>query len=409
MGGNATFINSYGDVLEADRIDLSKANRSKFTNKVIQLLKELNKKFYSKNKVNIWVDESKLVTGELFNGSSSFIFDKNIPDSDILKYKNTSGDVDVIVPKELKQDVFDFLQTIQGKTIIDGVKFIGIANSKVFGETIICMFNISIDGYVVNAQIDFEFLPIDNDGKPSEWSKFSHSSSFDDVKLGLKGVGHKYLITAIVGASSVRDDIVIVTNKSTTSKYRLKKMHSLPRMLKFSVDRGIRLAYDLMYNDDGTVFKIDGKDVYRELKTNESNFITTVREMYKLVFNRLDKNPEDENLFWSMKGVVKLMNKYMSKKDVQLTMDRLIEMLWGNGNDKGTRSGQVLEERSYKRDFEVKNSIYSYLVDNLKNYKPSKSTQRIIDDYYDKFKQKKSIKEDTLTFKDYLHCTDFIK
>lgn len=75
MGGNATFINSYGDVLEADRIDLSKANRSKFTNKVIQLLKELNKKFYSKNKVNIWVDESKLVTGELFNGSSSFIFD----------------------------------------------------------------------------------------------------------------------------------------------------------------------------------------------------------------------------------------------------------------------------------------------------------------------------------------------
>ena len=404
MGGNATFIHSDGRETSAEKIDMVKTGRKEFTTKFIKLFKELNKQFFKKNKVKLWQDENKLVTGEMFNGSTSFIFDLNIKDEEILKYKKSSGDLDVIVPKHLKQELFTFLVPLQGKEIVKDIEFIGITNAKNFGETIICIFAATFGDYKVMAQVDFELLPVDEAGTPNEWAKFSHSSSFDDAKIGIKGVGHKYLIQAIIGAASVRDDIVVVTNKSTIEKPRLKKLDGLPRMLKFSVDRGVRIAYQLVKKPDGSVFKIDGKDVYRELQTSESEFATVVRDIYKLVFQRLEGNEQDEKLFWSMKGVAELMNKHLSKEDTNRTMNRLIDMLWGLG--KGSRSGQQLEDRNPEWDFELKNGIYSYLVKTLKHYKHSSKVDAQIKEYYKNFQVKGNVNEST-SFKNYLVRSGF--
>jgi hypothetical protein len=140
------------------------------------------------------------------------------------------------------------------------------------------------------------------------------------------------------------------------------------------------------------------------MKTSESDFATVVSEIYKLVFQRLEGNAEDEKMFWSMKGVADLINKHLSKKDTERTMARLIDMLWGLGQ--GARSGQQLEDRNPEWDFELKNGIYSYLVKTLKNYKHTPQIDAQIKEYYNNFKVKGAVSE-SLSFKDYLFRSDF--
>ena len=80
------------------------------------------------------------------------------------------------------------------------------------------------------------------------------------ITLGVKAVHHKYLIRALVGGASVRDDIVIATPSSTPDNIKLtsSKSHALPRMLKFSVGKGIRIAYEPMLDDKGKIIEING-------------------------------------------------------------------------------------------------------------------------------------------------------
>ncbi len=379
-GGNASIVHADGSVTSAEKIDMIKTGRKEFMNKFVAAFEKMNDMFEKKYKYKIWVDPSKLITGELFNGSTSYIFDASIPDDELLKYKNSSGDLDLIVPKAYEDDIFEFLQSLEGKELVDDITFTGITNPKTWGETIICIFTAVFGDYKVQAQVDFELLPVDNTtGTPNEWAKFSHSSSFEDAKIGAKGVAHKYLIQAIMGAASVRDDIVIITAKSTIEKPRLKKMTTLPRMTKFSVVRGVRYAYEPVNNPDGTPFMIDGKMAYREKPSKTDDYITIVGEIYKLCFNRLEDNKEDEKLFWSFKGITELMNKYLSKEEVDTTVKRLLTMMWGI---KGPH-GQELEEGNPELDFQVKNGIYSHLVKNLKKYDHTKKVDDQIKYYYD--------------------------
>lgn len=410
MGGNATFIKGDGTLVPAEKIDLIKTTRKGFTDKFVKAFKKINSLYAKAYKEKLWVDESKLVTGELFNGSTSYIFDDSIPDDELIKYKKSSGDLDVIVPEESKDNLFKLLMKLEGKEIVKDITFVGVTNAKTFGDTLICILAATFGDYKVMAQVDFELLPVEKEsGTPEEWARFSHSSSFDDAKIGVKGVGHKYLIQAIIGGASVREDIVIATPSSKPGKVKLKKMNGdLPRMLKFSVGKGVRVAYEPMHNEDGSPLIMDGKEVYREIPSKGADSVTMVREIYKLVFQRLETNKKDEKLFWSMKGVVDLMNKFLTQKEVDRTMTRLIDMLWGMGGS--SRAGQQLEDRNPEWDFQVKNGIYSYVAKTLKLYKHTKAIDKQIDKYYkEKFVVKGAVKESVESFKHYLELTGYTK
>ncbi len=241
------------------------------------------------------------------------------------------------------------------------------------------------------SQCDFEFLPMEKDGStPTEWAKFSHSSSFEDAKAGVKAVHHKYLIQALVGGASIRDDVVIVTAASNANKYKLKSMKGeLPRFLKFSVGRGIGIAYELLHNDDGSVFQIDGQDVYRETKTSERNYETIVKEIYKLAFGRLEDNPADVKKFNSFVGILDLMKRYLNKKQIDATHKRYVEKLWATRDSKKkvghvVSVGQSLERGDAEADYNVKISGYNKF---LKMF-GLKADKKTLDKYYGSFEQK---------------------
>lgn len=237
--------------------------------------------------------------------------------------------------------------------------------------------------------------------RPTQWAKFSHSSSFEDAKAQIKAVHHKYLIRALVGGASLREDIVIATPTSTYDNVKLSgnKAHALPRMLKFSVGRGIRVAYEPLLNPHtNKIVEIDGKQVYKEIPSKDSTYETVIENIYKLAFRQLRGHEDDVKLFHSFVGVVELMKKFLSKRELQDTHDRYIDLLWSSGPERG----QELEVGNAELDFQVKNAGYQKFV---KEFKVKDVSQKYVDAYYKNYGQRGKLREsfrDLIGFKNEL-------
>ena len=401
MGGNVTAINkTTGEETRAEKIQVKEIGRQEFIKTFVDIFKEMNKQFKKKFKKPIWVDEKHLSSGFAFNGSTSFIMDPTLSDEDVMKYKPSAGDLDITVPEELKEDLWTYLDSLEGKEIVPGARYMGSNKPTIssIGEQINSVIMVDFkNGQRAYAQVDFEFLPFEND-KPTEWAKFSHSSTFTDAKAGVKAVHHKFLIRALVGGASVRDDIVIATGKSTPEKITLtkSKAHAIPRMLKFSVARGIRIAYEPMIDPKtNKVIELDGKQVYKEIPSKNSTYETIVGEIYKLAFQQLVGHEEDVKKFESFVGVIELMKKHLDKKAIARTHDRYIELLWGF---KGQR-GQELEVQNPELDFQVKSSGYSRLIKDL-NLKDESG--KYVENYYKDY-GKRGLKESLPSFREFLN------
>jgi len=398
MGGNVTGINKKsGEQTRAEKIPLKKIGRRNFIKKYIDIFKEINKIFYKEHGIKIWLKEENISNGLQFNGSTSYIFDQSIPDEEIEKYKESAGDLDIIVPEGLKEQLWNTLDKLEGKEIIKNVWYMGSNKPTIssIGEQINCVFKVKFDEYYINSQVDFEFLPTEKDGAtPTEWAKFSHNSSFEDAKAGIKAVHHKYLIQAIIGGASIRDDVVIVTKASKPEKYKIAKLKGgdLPRFLKFNVKSGVRSAYELQHLEDGSVWQIDGKDVYKEIPTKDSTYENAVAEIYKLTFGRLEDNPQDIKYFNSFVGIIKLMKKYLNKKQIENTHKRYVDKLWltSTSRDGKPQGVQVLERDDPEADYNVKISGYNYFCKELKLKPNTKQIEKYYKDF-DKYGKNESI------------------
>ena len=389
MGGNVTAKNwTTGEETRAVKIPVKEIGRKEFISKFVEIFKKMNKDFKKKYKKPIWAKEEILANGFAFNGSTSFIMDPTLSDEEVMKYKPSAGDLDITVPEEIGQDLWQYLHDLEGKEIIKGATYMGSnrGNKDAIGDQINAVIMVDFpNGQRAYAQVDFELLPFEND-LPTEWAKFSHSSNFADAKAGVKAVHHKYLIQAIVGGASARDDIAVVTPASKPGKLKFKDLKGqLPRLLKFSVTRGIRIAYEpLMDPDTGKVMMTDdGKQVYRELKTSESNYETIVGEIYKLAFRQLVGHEQDVKLFESFVGVLELMKKFMTKQEIERTHKRYLEMMWGKG-------AQPLEADNPELDFQVKSSGYSKFV---KELKVKDMSAKMVEDYYKNYKLRESFRD----------------
>lgn len=216
------------------------------------------------------------------------------------------------------------------------------------------------------------------------------------ITLGVKAVHHKYLIRALVGGASVRDDIVIATPSSTPDNIKLtsSKSHALPRMLKFSVGKGIRIAYEPMLDDKGKIIEINGKQVYKEIKGTDNSYETVVANIYKLAFQQLEGNQADVKLFESFVGVIALMKKFLNKNQIDNTYQRYVELLWGVKPQRA----QELEVNNPELDFQVKNSGYQHLI---KELKLKDESAKFTKEYYEGY-DKRAVRE---SFRTYLALT----
>lgn len=383
-GGDETVTSKKGIKTKAQKIPLKKIGRSRFRKVVTDLLKKINNDFKKKFKTLLWADETQIETGFTFNGSSSFIMDPNIPDEEIVKYKEVAGDIDVVVPDFQRKNIWDYLESIDSKEVIPGVTYMGCNRTKFspIENQIICVFVADFDGLKVPMQIDLEFLPFSETGLPSEWAKFSHSSSFEDTKAGIKAVHHKYLLRALVYGISVRDDIVICTPKSTYDNYTISKSKNLvnPGMMKFSVGKGLRVAFEPLQDPEGNPVFDNGEQVFKEIPVKDSDYVTDVAEILKLSINPSDAEclESDSKKFWSFTGLVDLIKTYVPKENWETINQKYVSMLW-----ELKPKAQKLERYDPELDYKVKISGYKFFIDSLGLSDLSKD---LINPYYDEYR-----------------------
>lgn len=378
MGGNSSVISKTGELVPAQKIRMDKVGRNNFTTEYLKVLEILDKKFKTKYKKSLFHDFNTVKSGTSFNGSSCTLFNPNVSDEEYIKYKKTTGDVDVIVPEEVGEDLYNLLRDIQGDKITPITEFVGILQKtwSAVGGTIIAVFKTEFKDCVSYPQIDFELLE-HKDGIPSAWSKFSKSSDWGDVRLGIKGFHHKFLISAIAGSISMKPDIVIATPSSTCDKLKLvsgQKAKEIPRMIKFGVERGVRTAaYEPLLDNDGKQCTINGKHVYKEKNSKTDIYETDLDKIFVILFGE-PKDKSDVDKMWSFTGLIELVKKYFPHSLQQTVLNRYLEMLWG--------SGRQAIEMNNEDDYNVKKAAFEFLRKELKGKVSDKEVQSLIKSYY---------------------------
>ena len=385
-GGNCPVIDrETGKVLaSADRVDMSKVNRGQLQSHLVSLFKVLNTKFQAKNKEPIWKNFEVVTSGRAFNGSSEHFMDKEISDEEFREEKKTMGDVDITIPHKYLKPLFDLLADHENQRLTKDFIYLGQNKKEQHGHQINAVFQLQEPK--INMQIDFEGTGYTDKDEPDEFAKFSHSSNWEDVRAGIKGLGHKHLLVNIARALSEIKNAVVLTPSSPVEppeKIKISKSASakMPTNLAFSVDRGVRTKYEPVKNSKGELVKVDGKQAFRELATSDSKYETNVPAIYTMIFNQKPDN-EDLSNFRSFSGILRLFKKHNVEK-------RLVENVFRFMIDKSFfgRGSQGTDSKSAENDYEVKMTILNKMVQEfpyLKSILESKEKQ--IKAYVDNYK-----------------------
>lgn len=374
-GGNVSIVDDAGNVVAtAEKIDLKKLDRDEVVDEIKAVLIAFNKKFQKKFKRELW-DEKMIEDGTIFAGSAKFFMDKSIPAAEFIKHKPTVGDVDVQCPEDEKENVDAVL--VPG-TEFGGHKYVGHGKSSPGGKQLNTLFEIDTELGKVNAQIDFEFLEFEN-GKPTEWTSFSHSASWDDIKQGFKGVAHKYLLRSL--GQAFQKERVIFTRK--TKKEREPEM---THDFAFSVDRGLRAKYEDAVDDMGkALISKGGKPGHFEIPSadlSNDDYDRDIESIMKKLFGLgpgQSPTSDDLNKFQSFVGLVDLMKKHFDKDQQKKVVEGFAELCWGKG-------GQQLERDNPEADNEIKTTAVDYLLTKLGLTSLKSKFGKMKKEFYDNYK-----------------------
>lgn len=372
MGGNARVVDRMtGKDTDhwAQKLDLRIFDRQEFIHDFKRMLLNLNQDML------LWDDD--LVNGNvLFNGSSTFLFNQNISDDEFLKYKPVVGDIDIVVPEECKSSLFDYLCLMEGCDFSE--KFTYLGNNKIEEKYIIDQINTVFqydDGKnVVNIQVDFEFVEFDKNG-PTEFSRFGHSSSWADIKEGIKGFSHKYLLRALTVAFSEVDNAVVMTPTATPEKPRVKVIHGPMCKYAFSVSKGLR---ERNVEQAGWIYK--DKTVFKEVPAKASKYSKSLENIFTCLF---DYCPSDVQLrqFWSFVGICEILQS-AEDHEIYKVYHYLAKLFWDKNAQRIDRDSSEVDRQAkdkcinyFRAEFECLQSpdidymLYTMKESYYKNYK----------------------------------------
>lgn len=320
-------------------------------------------------------DSKSISNSVCYLGSAQHAFGQYAQSEDsLLDAMPVMGDVDVAIPEENIEDLWDVLCSLEEVEFDNSTMvYVGQNRKKLRKPSINAVFSWN-DLFL---QIDFVAVPF-KDGTVDEFVTFAHSSPWEDKRVGIKGVAHKYLLQTIAWAVSNSDSIVILTDKSPLfpeSSIKVKKMHEPPRFMSFSVDRGVRIRLQQQFLNKHAVI-VDGKYAYKEIATSSSDYTTNVREIFKMFFGHFPRQ-NDFSDFYSFHGLLRLGRKYLKSDVFTLAIEFLVNFkLYG--------SGQALSRDSAAEDMFAKDKICN-VITSVCGFEVD---QKIKDDYYASYKER---------------------
>lgn len=367
-GGNVA-VKSGEDWIGAEKINVKEFGREAAKNAISDVLRALNKK------LQLWNDKD-INTGMVLAGSGKALFNSNIKDEEFLTHKPFVGDVDVQIPLEVKPALEKILKP--------GAKFgkatyIGAGEKAQGGDQegaqINTLFKLPL-GNGVNAQFDFEFVGYDKKTKlPSEWSQFSHGSSWRDTSVKIKGVLHKYLLRAIA-AGKIKTAKVVTPAGTKIKEDTIKE-------LAFSVSRGLRVKTvtlaDFLANkrvpeeskikllknllkimpNKSSMQLLKEKDIFIELPTSSSEYITDIQQIMSSIGLKYNKDDVD-----SFVGIVQML-KRMPEENIANIFNNFVDLLFEQeienpANYAGSEQEKI--KKAAEADVAVKKAGIDYFI-----------------------------------------------
>lgn len=353
-GGNVQI----GDV-SAERIDLKKYNRDWIVERLFRTLRVINLSFQKDFGLALWNPEL-FKSKRFLSGSAFHFFDKTIATKEFVKYKNTVGDIDTQVDQAQEQQIQQFLDASTHKKF----GYAALVGYKKSAGQFITLWQ--FENPKINVQIDLELVDF-VDRKPTEWSQFSHSSDWKDLKEGIKGVFQKYLLRAFT-SKTLREIVLLKGKKETPVK-------TMSTDLAFSVMKGLRVKIEpVMDPNTGKHMKIDGLLAYKEIPAKRSTYITDLQILFKILFGQ-EPTPSDLKKFQSFVGGLELANRYFSPKEKETLILAFSHTLFGPG-------AQGLYRGNPDLDHKEKMAAFTRMVKTLGVSYNSQEIDRMRIEYY---------------------------
>ena len=386
MGGNVVVTDAFGKLQKAGKADFRSLNRGMFIDEFASLFRRLDSAYEKAYGESLWPVgklSSLLASGVAFSGSSVHLFNKALSDEEFVEYKPTVGDIDVTVPEEKLESLFEFLNSLHGKSITSRIKYVGQKPSTSHGQ-LNALFSYVQDENTppLNIQIDFEGVAYQQD-RPSEFVKFSRSSDWSDIRGGVKGVFHKYLLRCIATVLSKQENVVLLTPASPLQppeKIKISKVIDPVHLLSFSVDKGLRTAAEQQFLPDGSPVMVDGKRAFKKLSTDASTYQQDKTSIFTLLFGE-EPIGNELSLFGSYSGLLQLMQDHLSSDQItDVYMDFIGFKLYG-------KSGQALDAYDPENDMKAKMPAVNAFKDKF-TFLSSQDEylDSLIDEYYKNYK-----------------------
>jgi hypothetical protein len=313
------------------------------------------------------------------------LFNKKLSDEEFVEYKPVVGDIDITIPGEKLESLHTLLDTLQGSQLTSRVKYVG-QKPSISHDQINAVFAYAFDESErpLNIQIDFEAVGYENSG-PSEFVKFARSSEWPDIKGGVKGVFHKYLLRCLATVLSKQEDVVLLTPASPLEppeKVKISKVTDPVHLLSFSVDKGLRTSAAQQFLPSGEPLLINGKRAFKKLSTAEAEYHQSRSTIFSLIFGT-EPIGNEVSLFGSYTGILQLMQDHLDNRDIEAVyLDFIGNKLYG-------KNGQALDVFDPKNDMQAKIPA----VNVFKQKFPFLSThdgylEGLIDEYYKNYKTK---------------------
>jgi len=344
---------------QAQQIDLQVHNRNYIVPILDNLLQSINNAYQQRYNAPLW--SPKLLKGrEFLSGSSLHFFNTDIPDDEFVRVKPKVGDIDTQVNKEAEGAIEQFLNSITGK-VLGPARFIGFQRGN---EQFSSLWELTDPP--IKVQIDLEFVAYEND-KPTAWSQFSHSSNWDDIKAGVKGVFHKFLIQSF---STLTKQDFLLRKMVGRGKARIEQdIPTNDHMLSFAVSSkeggGLRAKYEPVLDEKGRPLIIDGLPVMKALPA--AGYEQDLTKIFQALFGDRVNAATLKKLMpktWSFTGLLEVMNTILTPEEKQQVVGSFLHKLFAPG-------AQGLYKNDPQRDVTEKNTAVNLILGSLNIEAPS--------------------------------------
>ena len=345
-GGNLALPGGH----EAQQIDLKVHNRGYIVPILNNLINSVNNSYLQQYQTPLW--DPKLIKQRAFlSGSSLHFFNTDISDEEFIAKKPKVGDIDTQVNKDFEGNLEQFLTANQGK-IFGPAKLLGFQRGN---EQFSSLWEFTDPP--IKVQIDLEFVKYDKKG-PTAWSQFSHSSSWDDLQAGIKGVFHKFLIQSFT--SLTNQDFLL---RKMVGRGKAKEQQDIPttdNMFSFAVSSseggGLRAKYAPVLDEKGQPLVINGLPVMQALPP--AGYEQDLSKIFATIFDTRVNAAQLKKLMpktWSFTGLIDVMNLVLDPEEKAQVVDGFINKIFAKG-------AQGLYKNDPDRDLAEKNAALNYML-----------------------------------------------